>query len=216
MKRITSLCFIVFFCFTTKAGFIIGYQGGIWVPGLGNVQSKTFVLEKKYHADFNYNSLFHGLYLGYRIDFEKGWVEASWNNRHNIYTSEYSENGVQYKESFKPKMNALVFCAGYKYKKWGFGGGMDATYFNVKHKNATVENYNNTDWGDAFGKPIMLFPPLTFFMFDIHIERHLTEKLTLKTSYHTGFGDVRFWFNDRLKPSNLTVALLLNLKKAKS
>ncbi|MCX6188001.1 MAG: hypothetical protein NTW54_00045, partial [Bacteroidetes bacterium] len=121
MKLLSTLCFIVLFSFTAKASFMLGYQGGIWTPGLSNVQTKTFFLEKKYGADFKYNSLFHGIYLGYRINFEKGWVEASWNNRHNQYTSEYAANGTRYKESFKPKMNALVFCAGMKYKKWGFG-----------------------------------------------------------------------------------------------
>jgi len=197
-----------------KAGLIVGYQGGRWVPGLANIQGRLYYLDQVNGADFAYNKFFNGVYVGFRGDFKKGWLEVSWNNKHSIFTSEYSKNGDRYKESDKARLNTFVICGGYSIKNWGLGCGIDFSNFIYKRKLAKVEDYPSTQWIDPLGPPVKLFGG-DYPGFDICLERKMGKLIIIKLAYFFGIGHVAFtpfYF----KPNTISLSLVLNLKKSKS
>ncbi len=212
MKLIQILCFIILFSIESRAGFVIGYQGGRWVPGLGTLHSDIFFKEQKYGANFKYNHMFHGVYIGYRYDFKKMWLECNWNSKNNSFNSEYKIDEIAYKDIHKQKLNSLVLCGGYKIKGWGIGMGMYISKFTVKAKHAELAAFSSAEWYAEHGGPIVLFPPITYYpAFDFCAERNLGDIVILKLSYFWGVGDIKFADFHQYKPNNLTLSLLFNL-----
>lgn len=219
-KRLGLFLLVICFAATSRAGVIIGYQTGFYTRGMANIQSTTYYYNEVFKANYNYRNLFHGVYLGYRLDFSDGWFGMAWHNKHNIYASEYTaSNQTAMKLGIKHRMNDLVFDAGFKVKRWGFGGGFDLAEFKVFTKRSKVADYGSAKWGNAdYGLPIKLAGIPDNLSFSLCVDYYLSRLVSVKTTWHFGIdaiefandGTLTFW---SFHPNNLTFSLLFNLSK---
>ncbi len=219
MKLLFTLGLITFFCISSKAGFVIGYQGGIYVPSIANTQSTMYYYNQVYHANFHYNNFFKGIFLGYRIEDDAYWISLAWNKKQNIFTSEYlNSTNEKYKLSIKTRMNELVFDAGVIYENWGLGAGFNMSNLNVMMKRGKIADFSATKWTYDYGTPITIFGLPNNPSFCFILERHFGKLIRLRATYHFGIGEITF-ANDAIKtfydfkPNNVTLAFLLNIGK---
>ena len=219
MKQLIIFCFILLAAIPLKAGFVIGYQGGIYTPPMANTQSTMYYYNKVFQANFNYNNFFKGIFIGVRLDEDKGWISMAWNKKQNVFTSEYiTPANERYKLSIKTRMNELVLDGGVKYKGWGLGGGFNLANLNVLTKRGKVEEFGAAKWANEYGAPIKILGLPNYPSFSIIGERHFSKFVIMRMTYHFGIGDVTFSNDGSLtfydfKPKNLTLALLFNLGK---
>jgi hypothetical protein len=215
MKRIRILSFVLLLGLSSRAGFVLGYQAGTYVPGLANIKSTTYYYNKVYGANFKYNNFFHGVFVGFRFDVDKGWFGMAWHNKHNSFTSDYVNNAETYTLTIKHRMNDLVFDGGYRNKIVGIGCGMDLSNFNVITKRAKKAEYGAAQWGQEYGAPIKLLGLPDNPSFSIIGEVYAGKTVILRGAYHFSIGGVTFANDGALmfyefRPDNLTFSLLFN------
>ncbi len=218
MKRILLFCFILVSFFITKAGFVIGYQGGMYTPAMANTQSTMYYYNHVYQAHFHYNNFFKGIFIGVRTDAKNGWFNVAWNKKQNIFSSDYIYKNELWKLSIRTKMNELVIDGGFTYKGWGIGGGLDLANLNVQTRRGKMAEFEASKWGNEYGAPIKLFGLPDYPGFSFILERHFSKFLILRMYYQFGIGNVSFANDGSLtfydfKPNNVTLALLINLGK---
>jgi hypothetical protein len=221
MKLLFTLCCIIVFSIA-RAGIIIGYQTGFYTYGMANVQSSTYYYNKVAHANFNYHNFFHGPYVGFRFDFNKGWVTFAWNNKHNIYTSDYTYMTLpEMRLGIKVRMNELILEGGYRIKNIGIGGGFNMSQFSIFSKRAAPPAYGSAKWGSSdYGSPIRLFGLPDYPSFSLCADYYLSDHVILKGTWHFGIGHITFSNDASLtfydfNPTNLTFALLFKLGSLK-
>ncbi len=219
MKITISLAFLFLFTLNANAGFVLGYQVGTYTPAMANTQVTMHYYNKVYNANFKYNNLFRGVFVGVRYDEENGWISLGWNKKQNEFSSEYTNSANEsHKLAIRTKMNELVLDGGFKFKKWGIGGGFNMANLDVRTKRGKVEEYDAALWGYEYGQAIKLFGLPNNPSFSLMLERHFSKLLILRTTYHFGIGDITFANDGTLtfydfKATNITAALLLNLGK---
>jgi hypothetical protein len=217
MKLLSTVFFITLFSIA-RAGFVIGYQSGFYIYGVANVQSTAYYYNKVANANFNYHNFFHGPYIGYRFDFTKGWFGFAWNNKHNVYESNYTYKSFpEMKIGIKVRMNEFVMDGGYRIKNLGIGGGFNIAQFSVFTRRAAPPAYGSSKWGTAdYGSPTRLFGLPDYPSFSLCADYYIDKNVILKGTWHFGISSLSF-ANDytytfwEFKPTNLTFALLFNL-----
>jgi hypothetical protein len=218
MKLILSLFFLIFIYSSSFAGFVIGYQGGKYIPGMANTNSTMYYYNKVYGAEFKYNNYFKGIFIGVRFDDKHGWFGVAWNKKQNTFTSNYTRDNIISTLSIRTKMNELVIDGGATFAGWGIGGGFNLANFDVLTKQAKLEEFGSAKWEHGYGKPIKLLGLPDYPGFCFIAERHFSNFIILRMTYHFGVGDISFAKDATLtfydfKPKNLTLALLLNIGK---
>ncbi len=221
MKRITNVCILILISLSSRAGFVIGYQGGTFLPAIANTQATMYYYNKVYHANFHYNNFFSGIFVGVRGDAKHGWFSMAWDKKQNVSTSDYiNANNEIYKLSIRVRMTELVFDGGYRSKGWGIGCGLNLTNFDVLTKRGKFAEFDAAKWGHEYGTPIKLLGLPNYPGFSLIAERDLSKWIILRMTYHFGIGSIDL-ANDysltfySFKPRNIGLALLLNIWKHK-
>lgn len=216
MKRITFLVVLIISTCIAKAGFVLGYQAGMYTPKISNTRATMYYYNKVYNANFKYINLFHGLFIGFRADDKKSWVSFAWNKKQNTFTSNYTtSNNELYRLSIRTKMTELLLDGGIKNKDWGFGIGINMANFDVRTKRAKSSEFSSAEWGREFGAPVRLFGLPDNPSFSFIVEKKIDTGVFLRTCYHFGVAPIDFSLGYQewlYKVNNITFTLLFNIK----
>jgi len=205
-------------------GFYIGYNVSKFSPGIGNVESTTYLYNQKYGANFKFNNIIPGPMFGFKLVKGVWQTDIWWMARHSVDESEFTDatTGLPSKMGIKIRYNNLCWGNAIYYKKFALGYAMNWGVWKLWGKRTPVEEYKSSKWERDFpyGKELSfpgyklwrsVLPSAHCFYFD-----YMPKFIGVRLYYCMAFGEVEFADDASLtfyyfKPNSIGASLLLNI-----